>query len=102
MELKKVKLTQEEEDAVIRLMNTVWQEIGYDLIEAQGGKNLSGVDLRYCVLDQIRERMQHDNCNFRPDIKHVDWKDVVNKWDMLTFNQMMKIAKKAFPGRSYC
>lgn len=86
-----MKLTIEEEERIIWKMRQDWQAVGGDVllnIADYPNASVSGTTVRDIALDRFREYMYHD--------KELAW-----KWDQLSYNQRMKVAKKAFPLRRY-
>ncbi len=85
--------TKEEKKDLYRMMNTTWQNIGYDAIQINDGKSLPRSHVIEFVIDADRLREQA-----KTDVE----KDIIKKfYDIKDYTKMCRIAKNAFPFSKY-
>lgn len=71
-------------------LNTTWQAIGYDIIEANGGKAVPRKHMIECVLD----------CDYVQTYGQMKPQELA-AWKALSYEQRQKVAKDAFSFKSY-
>jgi hypothetical protein len=89
---EKIIFSKEEQEILFRIMNNTWQEIGYDLIQCNEGKDLPRSHVIETVVDADRLSMS---------AKSATEKDIVQRFYRLPYKEMEKLGKKAFPFSKY-
>jgi len=90
---KIIKFTTEEKELLFSLMNRTWQNIGYDTIKLNNGKDVSRSIVMEMVIDADRLR---DYAKSKEEIEAVG-----KFYSLKNYDSMKKIARKAFPLTKY-
>lgn len=87
-------MTDDEKKIVVRLMQTVWQRIGYDCLEAYGSdKSMRRSEVVEVVLDADRPESEARSDEQRAALK---------RFRALSRRAQDKVMREAFPHEGYC